>query len=413
MAALFPELQKELLRTELEQKMRAASKVQIEAREGTKRELNLQENAALSASINQLLLGREAWLKQMREAEILKNDRALTLEEENRLNERVRVLLDSHPNFMANFKYQSNEKVATDPSQSTGFDAGLKGILSKISGSLGDGPFGFIGQLLEKILGLIFPMILAFKEMGETLNPKNPEKTPTDLVKEGSFDEADVVLEAQEQALIDKLKTLKDKNGAEIVEIKRLSDDYENKLLELHEVDLENGIKVTFSETSDEYKRHTLSLRMSMFNEISAKAMPILNAHAETVTAEQQHQLKQQQHTRLNETVALAPPSPESEVLKARMEAMATDMKNLAEKRTAAQRQESTVITEAIGGGMNPGIINMYANTTHAAKLAREKMKLAILAQQREQQLEAQQHAERQRRAMFEPQRAPQAEVVD
>jgi hypothetical protein len=151
-----------------------------------------------------------------------------------------------------------------------------------------------------------------------------------------------------------------------------------------------------------------------MFNDISAKAAPILNAHAETVTAKQQHQLKKQQHTRLNETVALAPPSPESEVLKARMEAMAVDMRNLKEKRKFAQRQESTVLEEAVHrGGMSPGIINMYANATHTAKLEREKIKLETLVQQREQQFEAQQHAERQRRARPMPQRVPEAEEVD
>lgn len=411
MAALSPELQKELLRTELEQEMRAASKVAIQAQEGAERELNAQENAALVASINKLLLGREAWLKQMREAKMLKNGRALTLEEESRLNDRVRELLRSHPNFIADFKYQSNETANTDPSHATGFEAGFKGMFSKLSGALGDGPFGFIGQLLEKILGFIFPMISAFKEMGENLNPK---KTPADLVKEGLFDEADVALETEEQALIDKLKTLKAKDGAEIVEIKNLLDAYEAQLLKLHEIDLKNGITVSFSETSDEYKRHTLSLRMNMFNEISAKAVPILNAHAETVTAKQQHQLKKQQHTQLNEAVAVAPPSPESEILRARMEAIATDMRNLKEKRKSAQRQESMVLEEAVHrGGMNPGIINMYANATHAAKLAREKIKLETLVKQREQQFQAQQHAERQRRARPTPQRAEVAEEVD
>ena len=411
MAALSPELQKELLRTELEQEMRIASKVAIQAQEGAERELNAQENAALVASINKLLLGREAWLKQMREAEMLKNGRALTLEEESRLNDRVRELLRSHPNFIAEFKYQSNETANTDPSHATGFEAGFKGMFSKLSGALGDGPFGFIGQLLEKILGFIFPMISAFKEMGENLNPK---KTPADLIKEGLFDEADVALETEEQALIDKLKTLKAKDGAEIVEIKNLLDAYEAQLRKLHEIDLKNGITVSFSETSDEYKRHTLSLRMNMFNEISAKAVPILNAHAETVTAKQQHHLKKQEHTRLNETVALAPPSPESEILRARMEAIATDMRNLKEKRKSAQRQESMVLEEAVHrGGMNPGIINMYANATHAAKLAREKIKLETLFKQREQQFQAQQHAERQRRARPAPQRAEVAEEVD
>lgn len=411
MAALSPELQKELLRTELEQEMRIASKVAIQAQEGAERELNAQENAALFASINKLLLGREAWLKQMREAEILKNGRALTLEEESRLNDRVRELLRSHPNFIADFKYQSNETANTDPSHATGFEAGFKGMFSKLSGALSDGPFGFIGQLLEKILGFIFPMISAFKGMGENLNPK---KTPADLIKEGLFDEADVALETQEQALIEQLKTLKAKDGAEIVEIKNLLDAYEAQLLKLHEIDLKNGITVSFSETSDEYKRHTLSLRMNMFNEISAKAAPILNAHAETVTAKQQHQLKKQQHTQLNEAVAVAPPSPESEILRARMEAIATDMRNLKEKRKSAQRQENMVLEEAVHrGGMNPGIINMYANATHAAKLAREKIKLETLVKQREQQFQAQQHAERQRRARPAPQRAEVAEEVD
>jgi hypothetical protein len=172
MAVLSPELQKELLRTELEKDRRAASKVAIQDKEGKERELNTQENAALLDSVNKLILGREAWLKQMRETEILKNGRALTLEEENRLNDRVRELIRSHPNFMSNFKYQSNEGPAAEPRPATGFEAGLKGMLSKLSGSLSDGPFGFIGKLLEKILGFIFPMISAFQEMGETSNQK-------------------------------------------------------------------------------------------------------------------------------------------------------------------------------------------------------------------------------------------------
>ena len=72
------------------------------------------------------------------------------------------------------------------------------------------------------------------------------------------------------------------------------------------------------------------------------------------------------------------------------------------------------VLEEAVHrGGMNPGIINMYANATHAAKLAREKIKLETLVKQREQQFQAQQHAERQRRARPTPQRAEVAEEVD
>ena len=150
MAALSPELQKELLRTELEQEMSIASKVAIQAQEGAERELNAQENAALVASINKLLLGREAWLKQMREAKMLKNGRALTLEEESRLNDRVRELLRSHPNFIADFKYQSNETANTDPSHATGFEAGFKGMFSKLSGALGDAPLDLLDNCWKK-----------------------------------------------------------------------------------------------------------------------------------------------------------------------------------------------------------------------------------------------------------------------
>lgn len=397
MAAISPELQKELLRSELETEQRAASKAAIQAKEGKERELNNQENAALIAYVNKLLLGRDAWLKQMREIQERAKRRALTVVEENALNDQVGRLLRAHPNFFAEFKYESNKEPDVDPSNATGFDAKLKGMFSKMSNAFGDGPFGFIGKLFEKILSFIFPMIAVFKEMGEVLNPK---PTVADLIKEGSFDLADAELENQERALIDKLKPLRDKNGEEIVEIKRLLDAYEAQLLKLQEVDLENGIKVSFSETSDQYKRHTLSLRARLFNDISAKAAPILQAHAEAIDTEQQRQLKEQQHTRLRETMAGVQHSPEADILKARMEAVAADMKNLAEKRTSVQGQETAAIAEAVRGGMKRDIINMYANATHTEKLAREKAQLAALAQQRvQQQVEAQRHEERQRRA--------------
>ncbi|HQZ88200.1 MAG TPA: hypothetical protein PLL67_05550, partial [Gammaproteobacteria bacterium] len=136
MAVLTPELQKELVKVELEKKMRGEMKDALKAVDEV-RELNEKENAALIADINKIMAGRDAWLKQMREAQMREKRRALTLTEEEALNDQANQLLTDARNFIANFKYESDETPDVDPKNAN--KTGLEGMLSNFGSDLGLG----------------------------------------------------------------------------------------------------------------------------------------------------------------------------------------------------------------------------------------------------------------------------------
>ncbi|HXH55034.1 MAG TPA: hypothetical protein VNK03_04760 [Gammaproteobacteria bacterium] len=343
MAALAPEIQREFLRNELENEQRVAAKAAILHNEKNARELNTIENAALIARVNKLMAGRDAWLKQMREAEIRRLARALTLAEEAALEAEVRGLLNTHPNSIANFKYESDDTPGVDPKNAN--KTGLEGMLSNFSSQLGlgDNPiFNFLGKLFSFIMSLI-------KGVQETFNPKKaPADLVDDLVKEESFDDADAELTKQENGLISKLRSVTDKDGKERAEIKAVVNAYEAKLTDLKELKIttedHQEKNVPFAETTPDYKKNILRSRIKIFNEISSKIAPFLVAHEEVVAVDCQEKSKQQQAAQLtagrNAANDGAHPL-ELRSLQARLAAVNAEMTVLAEKRRTAEGQET------------------------------------------------------------------------
>lgn len=294
MAVVAPELQREQLRAELHTQELKFWKDKIAADEKQTRELNNLEQAALTVRINSLLAGRDLWLQQMREAKMQQERRALNAVEEELLNRQVRALLIAEKadreneealkkfrakqQFIANFKYVSDEIPAPAPAPATGFEGMLNGMLSKLTGTLGDGPFAFIGKLLTQIFSFIFPLISAFKEMGK--------KTTAELIKEGSFDEADAELTMQEEEFMSKLSDIK--------EMGEVLDAYKAELEKLKTVDVD-GQKVHFADTTEAYKRKILAMRSELLKKASSLAAPGFATHAERVVAEQRRDLKEKQ----------------------------------------------------------------------------------------------------------------------
>lgn len=337
MAVLTPEMQRELLKTALEIKMRADA---VAALQPGRAQLNAAEEAVLLEDLNKVLLYRESWLTRMRELRKLKNKGLFTLEDEAELVAKIDAKLKAQPSCINNPTYGADAAADVAEPDATGFDGALKGMFSKITGGLDNGPFAFIGKLLQQIFSFIFPMISAFKEMGEKLNPK---PTPADLLKEGLFEQADAELANQEAELIQKLKALEDG------ELTAILVSYEEELKELQKVTLENGTQLPFAQATKEHQRDTLRLRLDKFNDFSSKAAPALAAHAEAVSAQQQRALKMQQknvlqgqYDNFGDKASL-----ECEVLKARLDAIeahAKDQKDKAE--LAAQRVISCVHNE-------------------------------------------------------------------
>ena len=156
MAAQLEETQRRLIQTELLETIRdeklALINHGVAVAAARRQALNEKEWAEVTATVNKLLLGRDAWLKQMREASMRRQRIAeLTIAEEGVLNQQVDVLLrdPAQRNSVANVKYESDNVPDAAPKNATGFEAGLEGILSKITAGLGDGPFAFIGNLFS------------------------------------------------------------------------------------------------------------------------------------------------------------------------------------------------------------------------------------------------------------------------
>jgi hypothetical protein len=248
------------------------------------RELNAAEQAALLDRINKLFFGREEWLKQRREAQMRINNRAVTLAEETALLAEVDGLLSTNPDFVSNFKYEADVLAQSNEQDKSGMDPAMKGIFSKITGFLGDGPFAFIGMLLEKLFGMIFPMINAFKEMAEKLNPK---PTPASLLSEGRLEDANVLLMKQEADLLAKMDgVLSDLAVAQPMVTRNLRTrlaNYRTLLSHFEKKDL-----LEHANVSEQYKRDNLEARNRAFNVFSTKANEILKIHAEEMALQQQ-----------------------------------------------------------------------------------------------------------------------------
>lgn len=371
--AVTPELQRELLRKDLETKMRADAEVVFGGK------LDAEKNRILLEDLNKVFLYRENWLQRMRELRKLRNNGLFTAQDETELTTMIDTKLRANPRCIAvdNAQYGSDPAAdVAEPSDATGFNGALKGIFSKITGALGDGPFAFIGKLLQQIFSFIFPMISAFKEMGEKLNPK---PTPADLLKDGLLDEADAELANQEAELIQKLKALEDKDLTDLLE------GYQKELRELEEVILADGTKLPFTQATEDYKRNTLRLRLDMFNNFSSKAAPALAAHAEEVSAKQQAALKEQQLRALrvqhDAVVRVERTSLEGAVLNARMQAIDAHQKEQVEKaRLAAQRVTDCVHNPADGSLKFKAISDVHT-PLWAAEQAKQKA-LATKARQ-------------------------------
>jgi len=341
MAVLTPELQKELVKVELEKKMRGEMKDALKAVDEV-RELNEKENAALIADINKIMAGRDAWLKQMREAQMREKRRALTLAEEKALNDQANQLLTDARNFIANFKYESDETPDVDPKNAN--KTGLEGMLSNFGSDLGlgDNPiFNFLGKLFAFIMHFI-------KGVKETFNPeKAPADVVEDLVKEGSFDEAELELTKQENELINKLKPFAEHKGNE--EIKEALEAYETQLAGLkkgvpvlNDKDEQESV-LALKQTTGAYREQVLSLRTTIFNRISSTLTPGLIAHAAVVSETERKAAKEKQVSELQRVHnAIGDEGKHArEALQARMNALRVDVADLEAKRLAAVAKEA------------------------------------------------------------------------
>lgn len=382
MAAQLEETQRRLIQTELLETIRDEKLVLINraaAGAARRQALNEKEWAEVTATVNKLLLGRDAWLKQMREASMRRQRIAeLTIEEERRLNEQVDVLLrdPAQRNSVANVKYESDNVPDAAPKNATGFDGVLQGMLSKLTGALGDGPFAFIGKLLTQIFSFIFPMISAFKEMGK--------KTTADLIKEGSLEEADAELTMQENELINKISTTIPK----IPETKDVYDAlaaYQEELKKLKEVkfvDNKGAVEtVSFAETTKSYQTNILASRLKIFNELSSKTAAPLAVHEELVTAQAEKTAWERQRdglaARRGDRVTCPKGSVESKLLKVRINAIQTEMAALEAKRVAAVEQEARFLAD------------MAAETKHIQDLFAQNAALSVAEAKRQKDLDA------------------------
>lgn len=339
--AVTPELQREIIKAKLEKEVREATKAALKAN-NEERELSAIENAALIADINKIMAGRDAWLKQMREAQMQAKRRALTLGEETALNVEADRLLEHARDFIANYKYQSDDTPDIDPKNAN--ETGLKGMLSNFSSELGlgDNPiFNFLGKLFAFIMNLI-------KGVQETFNPKKtPADSVADLIKEGSFDDADLELTKQENELIAKLRPLAELKGNQ--EIKAALEAYEAQLTEL-----KRGVPVLndrdqvesvlpLAQATETYRGQVLSLRAKIFNEVSSTLTPGLTAHAAVVSETERKALKEKQIAELRRVQgAIGGDEGKNarEALQARMDALNVDVVDLEAKRVAAVAKE-------------------------------------------------------------------------
>lgn len=388
MAAQLEETQRRLIQTELLETIRdeklALINHGVAVAAARRQALNEKEWAEVTATVNKLLLGRDAWLKQMREASMRRQRIAeLTIAEEGVLNQQVDVLLrdPAQRNSVANVKYESDNVPDAAPKNATGFEAGLEGILSKITAGLGDGPFAFIGNLLQQIFSFIFPMISAFKEMGK--------KTVPDLIKEGSFNEADAELAMKENELINKLRPLA---TDEHEGIQKALKAYEDALESLKTIPIAMTVNdeqenkevtefVAFEQASESHQRNILMSRMKILNELSSSVAPGLAAHEELVAAERREKLQKQQADQLGvvkQALELDDKRAiELAVLNTRIEALAVSMADLKQKREDAKAREDGFVRNMAGVEGYIDALFKQNNTLFAAERARQGDRIA------------------------------------
>lgn len=243
----------------------------LEARKTLARELNPQERGKVINDVNKLFLGREEWLKQMREA----HNRVLlakvppekySVDDEKNLNTEVNKLLATDPDFITAYKYQADTASAEAlPSSAKGIEGFMQGLLPKIKGALGDGPLAFIGKLLEYIFNLITPIIPMITGIAEKINPTKTlnESNPKDALKK------------QEVELLTKMDSvLTEMSG--YVDIQNLLKHYRDHL--------STHADETFLKSADtQYLSDNLEYRKKMYEAFSSKANEILSIHASKV----------------------------------------------------------------------------------------------------------------------------------
>ncbi len=367
MAIPTPELQTELLKVELDKKMRGEMKDVLKIA-GEDRELNEKENAALIADINKLMAGRDAWLKQMQEAKRRAEGRALTREDQEALEAEVRAALLNplRRRSVANFKYESDDK-PSDPKNAN--KTGLEGMLSNFGSQLGLG-----GNPIFDFLGKLFAFIMHFiKGVKETFNPeKVPADSVADLVKEESYDDADAELTKQEHALINKLRSVTDKDGKERDEIKATLDVYDAGLTALKELKIrtEDGRDeyIPFVKTTEAHKKNILESRLKMFNDISSKTASLLADHEELATLDHQAKSKERQVVELTTERNAADDGKhalELQALQLRLAAVEAEAKALKEKSAAVQAREAKFARDM-------GVADIPKRVTYGFQLNRE-----------------------------------------
>lgn len=271
---LVQEQLKAQARKEIEGAWRAAARTRLN------RELSAKESKELTEEINKLFIGREEWLKQMREA--LKRDQAARNvpykpEDEEHLNRTVNDLLKTNPEFISNFKYEPD---ALSESQAFGSDptfGAIQGFFSKITDLLANTPFSFLGKLIEFVLGLFSKLMPAVKELGEKLNPP---KTVADWFNEGNFDDADVELRKQEAQLLTKMENalLEMQGTAPPEDVKAVQDllsGFRQMLLQV-----END-EFLMKARDQKYWQDNLKFRMTLFEQYSLKSKELLEIHAQ------------------------------------------------------------------------------------------------------------------------------------
>ena len=142
------------------------------------------------------------------------------------------------------------------------------GFLPKITGALTDGPFAFIGKLLEYVFNLISPIIPMITGMSEKLNPKKTldELNPKD---------ANALLKKQEAELLTKMDSvLMEMPGYE--EIQDLLKNYRDHL--------STHTDETFlKKANTQYLSDNLEYRKKMYETFSSKINEILSVHAAKV----------------------------------------------------------------------------------------------------------------------------------
>ncbi|HEV2524387.1 MAG TPA: hypothetical protein VGU44_04565 [Gammaproteobacteria bacterium] len=310
-------------------KLEIAERVKAEADGLAAGQSDQVKKAQFDSLMNNIIRLRAMWLTEMRKQKEQQTQKHITAEEEAINAAIIDARLQADPNHLRSFSCPSDDIPEPAPAHATGFEGMLNGMLSKVTGAFGDGPFAFMGKLLAQIFGFIIPMISAFKEMGK--------KTPEELLREGTdeaLNEADAALTEREGKLINQLSAMKaEPKAAAALKV------YEQKLQELKTL-VVDGQPVLFSEASAAYKSKILASRLGVFNEISSTIAPVLAEHEKVVAAKQRLDLKSQQLVLDRKLRDRAGDKESSEMLQGRIAIIQTEMQALEQKYNAARDQE-------------------------------------------------------------------------